>query len=727
MSVAIGFSAYTCIRSDDIGLRLAALPFCANKNRSARTGFAERFLILLFYGHGFCEISRLIHIISSLDRGVVSEELHRDDGEDRCDKGIDSRDTDGLGRVLRDFCIIDEADAEDFGAAGADFLNIAVHLRADIILGRHGDDRGFRRNEGEGAMLQFTGSVGLRMDVGDFFQLQCAFHGDRIVDGAAKVENIIRLDELFSDICHVFFFIKHGIDLIRQISQCVGDLLDECGLQCAFQLSHVESEEQERHELGGIGFRRSDSDFRTRQSIDDIVGFTRDGGTDGIRHGKALGTEAFRFFESRQGIDGFAGLADYDAERLIGRERTAVSIFGSDFYRYRDLHEAFDVVLCDEAGMVCGAAGGDQDVIDAGEAFFRPAEIVEIDGAVFIEMDLYCIMDRFGLFIDFLQHEMRVTAFFCGFRAPLDFLDFFLDRLAFGIEEGNAIFLHDGQLTVVKDINFSGMVDDSRDVGSDEILAIAKADDERIVLLRADDGVRHRLVHDDEAVGAFDHGEDFADGGEEISVIHLFEKVCYDFGVGIRLEDMAFVDQLLLERHVVFDDAIVYDDKMVVAVAMRMGIPIRRLSVRRPASMPDADVTGKRMLLQGCFQICQTAFLLFDGNRAFVIDGDTSRVIAAIFEASQPINQKAGRFAAAHITYNTTHTVFLLAYFFGMLCRSGPPLSIRAVLAHKPEEFLFLYDIKELNSIEMRTPPATIHTEFIISHVIKIRYSFMNT
>ena len=176
------------------------LAFCANKNRSARTGFAERFLVLLFYGHGFCEISRLIHIIPSLDRGVVSEELHRDDGEDRCDEGIDSRDTDGLGRVLCDLCVIEEADAEDFGAAGADFLDIAVHFCADIVLCRYGDDRGLRRDEGEGAMLQFTGRVGLRMDVGDFFQLQCAFHGDRIVDGAAKVENIIRLDELFSDV-----------------------------------------------------------------------------------------------------------------------------------------------------------------------------------------------------------------------------------------------------------------------------------------------------------------------------------------------------------------------------------------------------------------------------------------------------------------------------------------------------------------------------------------------
>ena len=562
-------------------------------------------------------------------------------------------------------------------------MNIAVHLCTDVVLSRYGDDRGLRRNEGKGAMLQFTGRVGLRMDVGDFFQLQCAFHGDRIVDGAAKVENIIRFDELFSDVCHVFFFIKHGIDLIRQISQCGGDLLDECGLQCAFQLAHVEGKEQERHELGGIGFRRSDGDLRACQCVDDIVSFTRNGGADGIRHSEALRAETFRFFECRQGVDGLAGLADYDAEGLIGRERTAVSIFGSDLYRYGDLDKAFDVVLRDETGMVRRAAGGDQDVIDAGETFFRPAEIVEIDRAVFIEMDLYGIVDSLGLFIDLLQHEMRVAAFFSSFCTPLDFLDLLLDRFAFGIEEGNAILLHDGQLAVVQDIDLSGMVDDGRDVGGDEILAIAKTDDERIVLLRADDGVRHRLIHDDEAVGAFDHGKDLADGGEEVSVIHLFEKVCHDFGVGIRLEDMAFVDQLLLERHVVFDDAIVYDDEMIMAVAMRMGIPIRWLSVRRPAGMPDADVSGERMRLQCGFQICQTTFFLFDRDRTFVIDGDASRIIATIFEASQPIDQKTGRFAAAHITYNTTHTVFLLAYFFGMLCRSGPPLSIRAVFERR--------------------------------------------
>ena len=39
--VGIGFLRVSCIRSDDIGLRLAALAFCANKNRSARTGFDQ--------------------------------------------------------------------------------------------------------------------------------------------------------------------------------------------------------------------------------------------------------------------------------------------------------------------------------------------------------------------------------------------------------------------------------------------------------------------------------------------------------------------------------------------------------------------------------------------------------------------------------------------------------------------------------------------------------------
>ncbi len=510
-------------------------------------------------------------------------------------------------------------------------------------------------------MFQFAGSVGFSVDVGNFFQFQCAFHGDGVVDGAAEVENVVGFDEIVRYVCHVVFFYQHFFDLGGQFFETVGNFSYQFRFQCAFQLAHVEGQEQECHQLGGVCFRGGYGDFRACQGVDDMVCFAGDGGADGVGDSQALGAQAFRFFQCCQGVDGFTGLAHHDAEGLVSGQGTAVAVFGCDFYRNRNLHEPFDVVFRYEAGVVGGAAGGDEDVVDAVEAFFRPAQVVEVDRAVFVQMNLHGIMDSLGLFVNFFQHEMREAAFFCCFSTPFHFLHFFGDRISFGIIEGNAISLHHSQLAVVDDVDAAGVIDDGRDIGGDEVFAFAKADDQRIVFLGANDGVRHVFIHDYQAVGAFDDSEHFADGGEEITVVHFFQEVRYHFGVGVGFEYMAFVHELLLQSHVVFNDAIVNDDEMIVAVAMGMGISIRRLAMGGPAGVADTDVTGERMGFQRFFQICQAAFFLFDLNISISINSDTCRVIASVFQTAQSVNEKMGRLAATHITYNTTHIGILLA------------------------------------------------------------------
>ena len=60
--VGIGFLRVSCIRFGYIGLWLAALAFCANKNRSARTGFAERFW---FYYSTVTDFARFLGLSTS--------------------------------------------------------------------------------------------------------------------------------------------------------------------------------------------------------------------------------------------------------------------------------------------------------------------------------------------------------------------------------------------------------------------------------------------------------------------------------------------------------------------------------------------------------------------------------------------------------------------------------------------------------------------------------------
>ena len=101
---------------------------------------------------------------------------------------------------------------------------------------------------------------------------------------------------------------------------------------------------------------------------------------------------------------------------------------------------------------------------------------------------------------------------------------------------------------------------------------------------------------------------------------------------------MTFFNQFLFQRHVIFNDTVVDNDKVIMAVAVRMCIHIRRLSMCSPACMTDPDMSMERMFLKNSFQISQTAFLLFDLDLSVFIHSDTGRVIASVFKTTEPVN-----------------------------------------------------------------------------------------
>src|ERR1051326_6486654 len=104
------------------------------------------------------------------------------------------------------------------------------------------------------------------------------------------------------------------------------------------------------------------------------------------------------------------------------------------------------------------------------------------------------------------------------------------------------------------------------------------------------------------------------------------------FGVGFRREAMALFDEVLRERNVILDDAVMDNDNPPGAVAMGMGVLFRRPAVRGPASMANAICAIKRLEADDLFQVAQLAF----GTQhlktiAISADGYTGRVIAAVF------------------------------------------------------------------------------------------------
>ena len=65
--------------------------------------------------------------------------------------------------------------------------------------------------------------------------------------------------------------------------------------------------------------------------------------------------------------------------------------------------------------------------------------------------------------------------------------------------------------------------------------------------------------------------------------IVFFDQVRDDFGVRLGDEFVAFALQFVLQLEVIFDDAVVHDDDLAFAIAMRVGVLFGGTSVRGPA------------------------------------------------------------------------------------------------------------------------------------------------
>ena len=525
--------------------------------------------------------------------------------------------------VLLELVVAFGCDADDDGVACLDLFDVRECLFVNAFLRRERDDRNTLDNQSERAMLELAGSIRLGMDIGNLLELQRTFERDIVVERTADVEDIFieaillckRLDRL--DIR------KRLADLRRDFLELGHEFCDTLFWQRAQNLCHVEREHEEQDELRRVGFRRGDSDFRAGPGIEHLIRFTRDGRADDVRQCERLGAAALRLFERGQRIARLAGLGDDNQHRLFIDDRVAIAELGRDVHFDRDARELFDVVFAHEAGMVRRAAGNDIDFVEVVEIVGRPLELVHDDAlAVFGDALAHRIANCLRLLVDFLEHEVLETALFGCLGIPVDLEDLLRHELALAVRDDDGILFHDGHLAIVEDIRAARPADDGRDVGCDEVLAVAEADDKRVVLLRADELVRMLAAHEDEGIRTFDAAQHFADAFLEVAIVDLFQEVRNDFRVRLGLERMAFLDELFFERQIVLDDAVMHDDEIARAVRMRMRVDIRRTAVRRPARMADADRALRDIILDFVAERCEAADAFLDADLLTVINRD---------------------------------------------------------------------------------------------------------
>jgi len=405
------------------------------------------------------------------------------------------------------------------------------------------------------------------------------------------------------------------------------------------RLGEVQREDEERGELRGEGLGGGDADLGPGVGGDGSAGAAGDGGADDVADGEGLGSFVDELGLGGDGVCGLAGLGDEQADGVGVGDGVAVAILAGVVDVDGETSEALDHELTCESGVPGGAAGGDGDLRGAADVVGCEVEVIEKDLSG-VEGDAAegGVADGAGLLVDLLEHEVLVAGFFGLDGVPGDALDFERKGIALEVGERDAIAGEHGELAVGEEVDVAGVVEDSGDVGGEEELAIADADDGGRAHAGGDELVGVVGGHDSDGEGSGEVFDGFANGffecwphrrylpygrcafgvavltapaGRCHQLLHLLEllldEVGDDLGVGLGDEGVAFGGELLLEGEVVFDDAVVDDDEGAGAVAVRVGVLFGRASVGGPPRVPDAEGTSDGVVGDDGFEVTQLA------------------------------------------------------------------------------------------------------------------------
>ena len=281
---------------------------------------------------------------------------------------------------------------------------------------------------------------------------------------------------------------------------------------------------------------------------------------------------SFGFALRGQSVRGFSGLADADRQRFCIEDGIAIAEFAAVIDFDLQAGKPFDHELSGEAGVPAGAAGDDAHLLEFAELLFGDVHFVEEDfSGVLRDAAEESVADGARLLENLLLHEMLVAALFGHDGVPGDVMRGAIDGAAIVIHHAHAILREDGDIAVGEEEHLAGVFEERGNIAGDKIFAVAKADHGRRTNARGDDFVRVAGGEKNQGIDAAQLLEGFADGLFErhAALRILLDEMGDDFGVRFGDEFVAFALKLFFQFEIIFDDAVVDDDDLAGAVAMR--------------------------------------------------------------------------------------------------------------------------------------------------------------
>jgi hypothetical protein len=278
------------------------------------------------------------------------------------------------------------------------------------------------------------------------------------------------------------------------------------------------------------------------------------------------------------------------------------------------------------------------------------------------------VADHRRLLVDFLEHEMPVIAL-ADHRARHRGLHHRpLHRLVRAVEHLGAATADHRPVALLQVTDALGQRGQRQCVGAEIHLAVAETHRQRAAAPRADHQVVLAGKDDRHGEGAFKprQGPGHRIDGRHALVDITGQQMGHDLGIGLGFERRAIARQFLAQLLEILDNAVM--DQRHAMGRVRMGVDLVRHAVGRPSCMANAHRAGQRLFGQPLFQVDQLALGAAAVQQPAVQRRDAGRIVTAIFQPLQPVEQKGRRRLLADNANNSAHYVFFA--FFSLSLRS---------------------------------------------------------
>src|SRR5918996_721291 len=358
--------------------------------------------------NGLREVARLVDVEAAQPRDPVGEQLEGQRGEDRLEERRRLRHVDDVVGVVLDVLVPVRRDRDHVRAAGPRLLDVGDDLVVDVDVRRHDDDRRLLIEECDRPVLHLTGRVRLRRDVGDLLELERALERDRQADVPPEVEEERRVVVAARDLLDRVVGLEEVLDLARELVDEVEDELELARGQRLPDLRELQRDEVEERDLRGERLRGGDAHLQAGTGVEHRVHLARHLGAHHVRDCDGARPLLPRKLERLDRVARLSLLRDADDEVALVDHGVAIEPLAGDVELDGDPPPLLDDVAADDARVVRGAAGEEDDPAQVLELLVGHAEALE-DELPVADAVADRLGDGIGLLVDLLEHERLVA------------------------------------------------------------------------------------------------------------------------------------------------------------------------------------------------------------------------------------------------------------------------------------------------------------------------------